>query len=118
MHPIQPETLALGFIWYAVFLFSTTCHEAAHALAAKLGGDPTAFHGGQVTLNPIPHIRPETLGTGVAPILSYLLGGWMIGWARAPYDPTLQEGFPRPAAWMRLAGPAAHFLLERGAAAR
>ncbi len=45
MHPIQPETLALGFIWYAVFLFSTTCHEAAHALAAKLGGDPTAFHG-------------------------------------------------------------------------
>ena len=32
-----PE-LALGAIWYVVFLFSTTCHEAAHALVAKLGG--------------------------------------------------------------------------------
>src|SRR5215813_11553784 len=31
------------------------CHDASHSLAAKLGGDPTAFHGGQVTLNPIPH---------------------------------------------------------------
>src|SRR5271169_5242120 len=34
--------LALGVIWYIVFLFSTTCHEAAHALVAKLGGDTTA----------------------------------------------------------------------------
>src|SRR5581483_4260366 len=51
------ETVALGFIWYVVFLLSTTCHEAAHALAATLGGDLTAFHGGQVSLDPIPHIR-------------------------------------------------------------
>src|SRR3989442_10352685 len=111
MHPIQPETLALGFIWYAVFLFSTTCHGAAHALAAKLGGDPTAFHGGQVTLNPIPHIRREPLGTVVAPILSYLLGGWMIGWASAPYDSTLQQGYPGLATWMALAVAPANFLV-------
>src|SRR6266851_3303232 len=57
MPNLHPELIALGFIWFVVFLFSTTCHEAAHALAAKLGGDPTAFHGGQVTLNPIPHLR-------------------------------------------------------------
>ncbi len=117
MHPIQAETLALGFIWYAAFLFSTTCHEAAHALAAKLGGDPTAFHGGQVTLNPIPHIRREPVGTVVAPILSYLFGGWMIGWASAPYDPIWQQRYPRRAAWMALAGPAANFLLVLAAAA-
>ena len=45
-HPLadsmSPAFLALGVIWYVVFLLSTTCHEAAHALAAKLGGDLTA----------------------------------------------------------------------------
>jgi Zn-dependent protease len=112
--------LALGAIWYIVFLFSTTCHEGAHALVAKLGGDPTAFHGGQVTLNPIPHIRREPFGTVVVPILSYLWGGWMIGWASAPYDPVWQQRYPRRAAWMALAGPAANFtlLLFSGAAIR
>lgn len=76
---MTPDFLILGFIWYIVFLFSTTCHEGAHALAAKIGGDPTAFHGGQVTLNPLPHIKREPFGTVVVPILSYLLAHWMIG---------------------------------------
>lgn len=108
---LNPEFLVLGLIWYIVFLFSTTCHEGAHALAAKLGGDPTAFHGGQVTLNPIPHIRREPFGTVVVPIISYLTAHWMIGWASAPYDPAWQERYPRRAAWMALAGPAANFTL-------
>ncbi len=116
MQSIQPETLALGVIWYIVFLFSTTCHESAHALAAKLGGDPTAFHGGQVTLNPIPHIRREPMGTVVVPIISFLLSGWMLGWASAPYDPLWQQRYPRRAAWMALAGPAANFALMLAAA--
>ena len=117
---MQPETIALGVIWYIVFLFSTTCHEAAHALAAKLGGDLTAFHGGQVTLNPFPHMRREPIGTVVAPILSYVFSQWMIGWASAPYDPLWQQRFPRRAAWMALAGPAANFalMLSAGAAIR
>ena len=42
MPEFSPELLAYGFVWYAAFLFSTTCHEAAHALVAKLGGDDTA----------------------------------------------------------------------------
>ena len=53
-----PQFLILGVIWYIVFLFSTTCHVGAHSLVAKIGGDTTAFHGGQVTLNPIPHLQP------------------------------------------------------------
>ena len=57
MPEFSPELLAYGFVWYAAFLFSTTCHEAAHALVAKLGGDDTAASGGQVTLNPVPHIQ-------------------------------------------------------------
>ena len=103
--------LALGVIWYIVFLFSTTCHEAAHSLVAKLGGDLTAAEGGQVTLNPIPHIRRSPFGMVVVPILSYVLGGWMIGWANAPFDPQWQRQYPRRSAWMALAGPAANFSL-------
>src|SRR3954464_2370855 len=109
--------IALGAIWYLVFLFSTTCHEAAHALAAKWGGDLTAFEGGQVTLNPIPHIRRSPFGMVVMPVLSYFFGGWMIGWASAPYDPAWQRQHPRRAGWMALAGPAANFTLMLLAAA-
>ena len=103
--------IALGAIWYLAFLFSTTCHEAAHALVAKWGGDRTAFEGGQVTLNPVPHIQRSPFGMVVMPILSYLLGGWMIGWASAPYDPLWQRRHPHRSAWMALAGPAANFTL-------
>lgn len=48
----MPE-LADGLIYYLVFLFSTTLHEAAHAWAAKRGGDLTAYIGGQVSLSPL-----------------------------------------------------------------
>jgi hypothetical protein len=74
------EFLAIGVLWYVVFLLSTTAHEASHALVAKLGGDPTAFHGGQVTLDPLPHIRREPFGMVLIPILSYATGGWMMAW--------------------------------------
>jgi Zn-dependent protease len=97
--------------WYAVFLLAITCHEGAHAWAAKLGGDLTAFHAGQVSLSPLPHIRREPVGTVLVPLASYLLGGWMIGWASAPYDPYWAERYPRRAAWMALAGPAANLAL-------
>ena len=32
-----------ALLYFAVFLFSTTLHEAAHAWAALKGGDPTAY---------------------------------------------------------------------------
>jgi len=111
MPQLTPELLVQGFVWYIVFLFSTTCHEASHAFAAKLGGDLTAFHGGQVTLNPLPHMRREPFGMLLVPIISFVLGGWMIGWASAPYDPFWQARYPRRAAWMSLAGPGANFIL-------
>jgi len=111
MPNISPEQLALGFIWYVVFLFSTTCHEAAHALAAKIGGDETASLGGQVTLNPVPHIQREPWGMVIIPILMLVLNGSIIGWASAPYDPHWERRHPRRAAWMALAGPATNYLL-------
>ena len=108
---MSPDLLASGLVWYVVFLLSLTCHEAAHALAAKWGGDPTAARGGQASLNPVPHIRREPFGTVVVPIVSFLLGGWMIGWGSAPYDPFWQQRHPRRAAWMALAGPLANVVL-------
>jgi len=111
MTDLSPQMLVLGFISYIVFLFSTTCHEAAHALVAKLGGDTTAALGGQVSLNPIPHIRRSFFGMVVFPIASFLLSGGMIGWASAPYDPLWERRHPQRAAWMSLSVPAANFTL-------
>ena len=108
---MNSEFLVAGLVWYVVFLLSTTCHEAAHAWVAQRGGDATAFHGGQVSLDPIPHIRREPFGMIVFPILTYVMGGWMMGWASAPYDPRWAQQYPRRAAWMSLAGPAANFTL-------
>jgi len=108
---MDSDSLALLGIWYVIFLLSLTCHEAAHGLAAKWGGDPTAFHGGQVSLNPIPHIRREPFGTVLVPFATYLLSGWMMGWASAPYDPLWQQRHPHRAAWMALAGPLANLIL-------
>jgi Zn-dependent protease len=109
---MAPDFIALGMIWYIVFLFSTTCHEGAHSLVAHLGGDPTAFHGGQASLNPVPHIRRAPFGMVVVPILTYILPPHcMFGWASAPYDPDWQRSHPHRAAWMALAGPAANFTL-------
>ncbi len=108
---MDPDQLSLIPLWYAVFLLSVTCHEAAHALVAYKGGDPTAYHGGQVSLNPIPHVRREPVGTMLVPLLTYLGAGWMMGWASAPYDPSWADRHPRSAALMAAAGPAANLLL-------
>lgn len=111
MPNFTPDLIVLGFIWYVVFLFSTTCHEASHALAAKLGGDLTATRGGQLTLNPIPHIRREPFGMVVIPLLAFLFTQQIIGWASAPFNPEWERRYPKRSAWMALAGPAANFTL-------
>jgi Zn-dependent protease len=100
-------------LWYAVFLLSLTCHEAAHAFVALRAGDPTAYLGGQVTLNPVPHMRREPVGTLLIPLVTFWLakGGWMMGWASAPYDPLWADRHPRRAAAMAAAGPLANLIL-------
>jgi len=109
--------LVTGLAWYVAFVFSVTLHEGAHALAAKLGGDPTAYEGGQVTIDPIPHIRREPVGMVVLPVLSLAFVGWPLGFASAPYDPLWAARHPRRAAWMALAGPGANLALVLATAA-
>jgi Zn-dependent protease len=80
-----------AFLWFAAFLFSTTVHEAMHAWAAYKGGDPTAYHGGQVSLSPVPHVAREPIST--------------------PYDPVWAARHPKRAAVMAAAGPAGNLMI-------
>ena len=111
--------LGLGLVWYAVFVISTTVHEAAHGFAALKLGDPTAHRAGLATLDPIPHIQRSPLGMIVVPLVTFLVtrGGWMMGWASTPYDPCWAQAHRKKAAWMALAGPGANLVLILLAAA-
>ncbi|MDY7093486.1 MAG: site-2 protease family protein [Acidobacteriota bacterium] len=106
-----PDLLLHGLVWYVAFVFSLTLHEAAHAWAALKLGDPTASEGGQVTLNPVPHIARSPFGTVLVPLLSFGFMGWMMGWASAPYDPAWAARHPKRAGWMALAGPVSNLFL-------
>lgn len=103
--------IAMAAVWYVVLLVSFVFHEAAHSFAALKLGDPTAYHNGQVTLDPVPHIKREPFGMVVIPILSYVLAGFMIGWASAPYDPYWARAHRKKAALMAMAGPASNLAL-------
>jgi Zn-dependent protease len=105
------EDLTQALTFFVVFLFSTTLHEAAHAWAAFRGGDRTAYDGGQVSLDPRPHIKREPFGMLALPLLTALMTGWPMGYASAPYNLNWARTHPRRAAWMALAGPAANLLL-------
>ena len=97
--------------WLVAFLFSTTCHEAAHAVVGRWGGDRTAEK--QATLNPLPHLRREPIGMVALPLATGGLshGSPRIGWASAPYDPEWARRRPGWAALMSAAGPAANVVL-------
>ena len=100
-----------GLLWFAAFLFSTTVHEALHAMAAYRGGDTTAYAGGQVSLSPLPHIRREPVGMLLVPLFTAFTLGWAVGWASTPYDPGWAARHPRRAAAMAAAGPVGNLLI-------
>ena len=86
-----------------VTLVAIPFHEAGHALAAWLLGDPTAKREGRLSLNPFRHF--DLMGT-----LCMVLAG--VGWAKpVSTDP---RNFKNPKAGMALtalAGPVANLLL-------
>ena len=98
---------------YGVLVISLVVHEASHALVALLGGDRTAYLGGQVTLNPVPHMRREPFGTIVLPLAMLVMsnGNMCFGYAHAPYDPVWAYHHPKRAALMAAAGPLANMIL-------
>jgi Zn-dependent protease len=110
---VAPDLLVDGLVAYIVLLLSLTVHEAAHAWAALRGGDQTAYLGGQVSLDPRPHIRREPLGMVIAPLLVWFAsnGGYTFGWASTPLDPRWAYEHPKRAAAMAAAGPLANLAL-------
>ena len=75
---------ATTVLWYVAFLFSVVLHEAAHAWTAWRLGDATAYAGGQVSLDPRPHVRREPIGMVAAPALSLPHGGLSARMGKCP----------------------------------
>lgn len=63
-----------------VLVFSLVAHEYAHGLAALRLGDDTARLHGRLTMNPLNHLDP--IGSIAVPLVLFLSGGMMFGWAK------------------------------------
>jgi len=69
-----------------VLIFSVIIHEVSHGYAAYVQGDNTAKFAGRLTLNPFKHL--DWFGSFLLPVMSYFLGGFIIGWAKpVPFNP-------------------------------
>lgn len=98
-------------LFYPLFLFSLSFHEAAHALIADKLGDPTARRLGRVSLSPFPHI--DIIGTVFLPILGILTGAPIIGWGKpVPVNPYNLRGEMRKSnLWVSASGPLSNIIL-------
>ena len=69
-----------------ILITSVIIHEVSHGYVANMLGDPTARLAGRLTLNPASHLDP--VGSFLVPLVSFLTGGFIIGWAKpVPYNP-------------------------------
>jgi Zn-dependent protease len=91
-------------------LLAITVHEAAHGWVANKLGDKTAFAQGRVTFNPLRHI--DLIGTLLVPALTFLLGGFLFGWAKpVPVNMRNLHHPRRDMALVAVAGPGANLLM-------
>ncbi|MBI2055381.1 MAG: site-2 protease family protein [Candidatus Sungbacteria bacterium] len=80
------ETAITIIFQLIILIFSVVIHEVSHGLAANALGDPTAKYAGRLTLDPLKHLDP--VGSFIVPLASFLLGGFIVGWAKpVPYNP-------------------------------
>ncbi len=94
----------------AVLIMSVVIHEVSHGYSAYLLGDPTAKYAGRLTLNPIKHL--DLFGSIIVPSLTYLLGGFIFGWAKpVPYNPYNLKNQKWGPAIVGMSGPAANLIL-------
>ncbi len=103
--------MSIDFVFNIIILiFSIVIHEVAHGYAANLLGDKTAEYEGRLTLNPAKHLDP--MGSFVVPLVSYLLGGFIIGWAKpVPFNPYNLRNRKWGEAIVAAAGPATNILI-------
>lgn len=98
-------------VWALPVLLAVTLHEAAHAWAAWMCGDPTAKQQDRLSFNPIRHIDP--VGTILVPGMLILMGtGMLFGWAKpVPVDPRYLRVPRRDMMLVAAAGPSANMVI-------
>lgn len=98
-------------VWALPVLLAITFHEAAHAWAAWLCGDPTAKQQDRLSFNPIKHIDP--IGTILVPGMLILTGaGILFGWAKpVPVNPHHMRVPRRDMMLVAAAGPSANMVI-------
>jgi Zn-dependent protease len=74
------QKLQLIPLWIIPFIFSLSFHEFAHAWTANKFGDNTPKFMGRLSMNPKVHV--DILGTLIFPIISFITGFPLIGWAK------------------------------------
>lgn len=94
----------------AALIMSVVAHEVSHGQMALFLGDGTAKWSGRLTLNPINHM--DLFGSILLPILTFLSGGFIIGWAKpVPYNPYNLRSQKWGPALVALAGPGANIII-------
>ncbi|OHA88230.1 MAG: hypothetical protein A2653_00615 [Candidatus Zambryskibacteria bacterium RIFCSPHIGHO2_01_FULL_43_25] len=103
--------MGIDFIFNIVILIlSVVVHEVSHGYAAYIQGDPTAHYQGRLSANPLKHLDP--VGSFLVPFVSYILGGFIIGWAKpVPYNPYNLRNRRWGEALVAAAGPAANLII-------
>ena len=101
----------LDFVFsIAILIMSVVIHEVSHGYAAYFQGDKTAEYQGRLTLNPLMHL--DIWGSLLVPIISYSLGGFIIGWAKpVPYNPYNLRNQRWGEAIVAVAGPASNIVM-------
>ena len=104
------ESVLTLLVYALPVIAAITLHEAAHAWAARLFGDNTAFDIGRMSINPARHIDP--FGTLLLPAMLYMVNHtFLFGYAK-PVPITISR-LRKPRlhmALVALAGPAANFV--------
>jgi Zn-dependent protease len=104
------RNVLLFVIQIGTLLFAISIHESAHAWMADRFGDPTAKLQGRITLNPVAHIDP--IGTVVFPILLFIMGAPVFGWAKPVMVNPLNLRNPRKDdMYISAAGPVSNIML-------
>lgn len=104
------EKISVLILWMVPFIFSLSFHEFAHAWVAKMFGDNTAEMMGRVSMNPMAHVDP--IGTIAFPIIGFLTGFPIIGWAKpVPVNERNLKNPLKQGMWVAIAGPASNLIL-------
>ncbi len=94
----------------AILILSVIAHEVAHGYAAYVQGDRTAYYQGRLSLNPLVHL--DLWGSILIPLISYSLGGFIIGWAKpVPFNQYNLKNQRWGEALVAIAGPAINIFI-------